>query len=111
MYFYRIARRHPERTKQQILAMARKALGPDYDVAMHFTPSYYPWDQRLCLVPDSDLFQAIRAGQASVAAGHAKMFTETGIRPRCGRDHAVRPALTSPAPAQGTGLASHDQVR
>ena len=84
MYFYRIARKHPEKTKQQILAMARKALGPDYDVATHFTPSYNPWDQRLCLVPDSDLFEAIRAGQASVATGHIKTFTETGIELRSG---------------------------
>ncbi len=84
MYFYRIARKHPEKTKQQILAMARKALGPDYDVKTHFTPSYNPWDQRLCLVPDSDLFRAIRAGQASVMTGHIETFTETGMQLRSG---------------------------
>lgn len=60
--------------------MARNALGPDYDVATHFTPSYNPWDQRLCLVPDSDLFQAIRAGQASVVTGHIETFKRPQAR-------------------------------
>ena len=46
--------------------MVRKELGPDYDVETHFTPSYNPWDQRLCLVPNSDLFAAIRSGKASI---------------------------------------------
>ena len=95
MYFYRIARKHPEKTKQQILAMARNALGPDYDVATHFTPSYNPWDQRLCLVPDADLFQAIRAGQASVATGHIESFTETGIRLRSGEELEADIAVTA----------------
>jgi cation diffusion facilitator CzcD-associated flavoprotein CzcO len=86
MHFYRLARKYPEKTKQQIIAMARHALGPDYDVATHFTPSYNPWDQRLCLVPDSDLFAAIRNKQASVATGHIETFTETGIRLRSGAE-------------------------
>ena len=86
MYFYRLARRKPEQTKQGILALARQALGPEYDVATHFTPSYKPWDQRLCLVPDADLFNAIRGGQASVATGHIETFTETGIRLRSGEE-------------------------
>ena len=86
MYFYRLARTKPEKTKQGILALARHALGPDYDVATHFTPSYNPWDQRLCLVPDADLFQAIRGGQASVETGHIETFTKTGIRLRSGKE-------------------------
>ncbi len=86
MYFYRLARKNPEKTKKAIIAMARQALGPDYDVGTHFTPSYNPWDQRLCLVPDSDLFNAIRTGQASVATGHIEAFTETGIRLRSGQE-------------------------
>ena len=89
MYFYRLARKNPEKTKQAIIAMARQALGPDYDVGTHFTPSYKPWDQRLCLVPDADLFQAIRGGQASVATGHIEAFTETGIRLRSGEEIAA----------------------
>jgi len=86
MYFYHLARKSPEKTKQQIIAMARHALGPDYDVGTHFTPSYNPWDQRLCLVPDADLFNAIRAGQASVSTGHIETFTETGLRLRSGEE-------------------------
>ena len=86
IYFYRMARRHPERTKQGILAMAQRALGPDYDVGMHFTPSYKPWDQRLCLVPDDDLFAAIRTGKADVATGHIEALTEAGIRLKSGAE-------------------------
>ena len=60
MYFFQLCRRKPDRVKQLILGGVRMALGPDYDVATHFTPRYNPWDQRLCLVPDGDLFKAIR---------------------------------------------------
>src|SRR5690606_25889494 len=60
MYFFRLARRRPNRVKARIIDRVRKELGPDYDVGAHFTPRYNPWDQRICLVPDSDLFLAIR---------------------------------------------------
>ena len=63
-----------------------KELGPDYDVDTHFTPSYNPWDQRLCLVPNSDLFEAIRSGKASVVTDQIERFTETGIRLASGND-------------------------
>ena len=52
------------------------ALGPDYDVDTHFTPRYNPWDQRLCLVPDADLFQAISGERASVVTDHIETFTQ-----------------------------------
>ena len=61
-------------------------LGPDYDVGTHFTPRYNPWDQRLCLVPDSDLFHAIRRGKASVVTDHIETFTETGIKLKSGEE-------------------------
>ena len=64
----------------------RKELGPDYDVATHFTPRYNPWDQRLCLVPNSDLFAAIRSGKASVVTDLIDSFTETGIRLKSGKE-------------------------
>jgi monooxygenase len=86
IHFYRLARNQPEKVKQQILAMAQRALGPDYDVGTHFTPSYKPWDQRLCLVPDSDLFEAIRTGKAGVATGHIETFTEAGIKLKSGAE-------------------------
>ncbi len=84
MYFYNIARKKPEETKQQIIAMARHLLGPEYDVDTHFTPTYKPWDQRLCLVPDADLFHAIRDSRASIATGHIEAFTQGGVRLRSG---------------------------
>jgi cation diffusion facilitator CzcD-associated flavoprotein CzcO len=80
MWFYRLTRRKPAQVKAAILKMVRQQLGPDYDVATHFTPRYNPWDQRLCLVPDADLFQALRSGRASVVTDTIDTFTETGIR-------------------------------
>ena len=79
LWFFNTARKKPEKTKQGILDMVRAELGPDYDIATHFTPRYNPWDQRLCLVPDADLFEAIRAGRASVATDTIERFTPEGI--------------------------------
>ncbi|MDB5673050.1 MAG: NAD(P)/FAD-dependent oxidoreductase, partial [Sphingomonas bacterium] len=56
MFFFNLARKRPEKTKERLLKMVRDEMGPDYDVGKHFTPRYNPWDQRLCLVPDADLF-------------------------------------------------------
>ena len=67
MFFYNLAaKRRPETMKTTLINRVREQLGPDYDVDKHFTPHYNPWDQRLCLVPDADLFEAIRSGKASV---------------------------------------------
>ncbi|WP_375465476.1 flavin-containing monooxygenase [uncultured Methylobacterium sp.] len=85
MVFYAYARRKPEAMAKRLLDGVRAELGPDYDVAKHFTPSYKPWDQRLCLVPDADLFKAIRSGAASVETDAVETFTETGIRLASGR--------------------------
>jgi cation diffusion facilitator CzcD-associated flavoprotein CzcO len=76
---YKRMRKNPDKAKQYLVDRVRKALGPDYDVETHFTPSYAPWDQRLCLVPNGDLFEAIKAGAASVVTAHIATFTETGI--------------------------------
>ncbi len=84
MYFYNLSRRKPDRVKQEILRLVREQLGPDYDVEKHFTPRYNPWDQRLCVVPDADLFVAIRSGKASVVTDEIETFTETGIRLKSG---------------------------
>src|SRR3954462_8523338 len=80
MFFYTLARRRPDFMKQEILAAVRKQLGPDYDVGKHFTPSYSPLDQRLCLAPDGDLFEALRAGKASVVTEQIETFTETVLQ-------------------------------
>jgi len=86
MMFFRLSRKKPERIKQMILKGVRAELGPDYDVATHFTPRYNPWDQRLCLVPDADLFKSIREGRTSVVTDHIDAFTEKGIKLKSGRE-------------------------
>ena len=82
--FYKRARTKPEKMKDTLLGLARKQIGDEL-VEHHFTPSYNPWDQRLCLVPDSDLFNAINAGKASVVTDHIETFTETGIQLKSGK--------------------------
>ncbi len=76
---YRRTRTNPAKVKQYLLDKVRKEL-PGVDIDTHFTPPYNPWDQRLCLVPNGDLFQAIRDGRASVVTDHIETFTATGIR-------------------------------
>ena len=85
-YFFRLARKYPEKAKERIIEMVRGELGPDYDIGTHFTPSYNPWDQRLCLVPDADLFATIRDGKADVVTDTIDRFTPTGIRLTSGRE-------------------------
>ncbi|USU09669.1 NAD(P)/FAD-dependent oxidoreductase [Sphingomonadaceae bacterium OTU29MARTA1] len=86
MFFYRIAKKQPEKFKARLIGMVREHLGPEYDVDTHFTPRYNPWDQRLCLVPDADLFKSIKAGDASVATGTIESFTEHGVRLHSGEE-------------------------
>ena len=74
-----IARKYPDATKNRILDMVRDELGSDYDVEKHFTPSYKPWDQRICLVPDSDLFQSIKDKKSSVVTDTIDEFQSDGI--------------------------------
>ncbi len=86
MIFYRMTRTKPEKVKQKLLDQVREHLGPDYDVATHFTPRYNPWDQRLCLVPDADLFDTIKAGRADVVTDTIERFTPNGILLTSGRE-------------------------
>jgi len=76
---YKKTRTDPDKVRQLLLGLVRQELGPEYDVDKHFTPTYNPWDQRLCLVPNSDLFNAIKSGKASVVTDQISTFTETGI--------------------------------
>jgi len=71
--------------KQELLALVRAELDPDYDVETHFTPAYRPWRQRIAFVPDADLFKGIRAGQASVVTDEIERFTETGVQLKSGQ--------------------------
>ncbi|MDX1405503.1 MAG: NAD(P)/FAD-dependent oxidoreductase [Woeseiaceae bacterium] len=83
---YRRTRTHPDKVKRKLLDMVRKEMGPDYDIDTHFTPHYNPWDQRLCLVPNSDFFEAIKAGKSSIVTDRIDTFTENGIRLASGRE-------------------------
>ncbi|MBX7192686.1 MAG: NAD(P)/FAD-dependent oxidoreductase [Sandaracinaceae bacterium] len=84
--FFELARRRPGPVKKRLVQMVKDQLATGYDVETHFTPSYKPWDQRLCLVTDGDLFTAIREDRASVATGHIETFTERGLRLTDGRE-------------------------
>jgi len=84
LYFYRVMRKYPRRAKARLVGMVRDALGPQFDVEKHFTPHYKPWDQRLCLVPDGDLFKSLRDGRASVVTDQIETFTPQGIQLRSG---------------------------
>lgn len=82
-YFFNIARSKPEKTKEGLLKMLAEHL-PEDQIEKHFTPSYNPWDQRLCLVPDADLFNAMKSGKASVVTDHIERFDEKGITLKSG---------------------------
>ncbi|EKO37107.1 NAD(P)-binding Rossmann-like domain protein [SAR86 cluster bacterium SAR86E] len=81
-----LARKYPEKVKDRLISLVKDELGNDYDVDKHFTPTYNPWDQRMCLVPDSDLFNSINEDKASVVTDSIDRFTEEGILLKSG-DH------------------------
>jgi cyclohexanone monooxygenase len=84
MLTYQFARRKPEFVKRYLVKMAAKQLRSD-EQAKHFSPDYKPWDQRLCLVPDGDLFKQIRRGNASVVTDTIQTVTENGIDLKSGK--------------------------
>jgi monooxygenase len=86
MFFFYVCKRWPDRMKAWLVHGVRMALGPDYDVGTHFTPRYKPWDQRVCLVANGDLFRSIRERRASVVTDHIDTFTSNGIRLRSGSE-------------------------
>jgi cation diffusion facilitator CzcD-associated flavoprotein CzcO len=83
MFFYKLARSRPNVFKWMLARGVRHRLGEQFDLK-HFTPEYNPWDQRLCLVPDSDLFKSIRDGQATIVTDQIDTFTETGLQLKSG---------------------------
>ena len=84
LLIFRLCRQQPAFAKKMMLRNVRAGLGANYDVQTHFTPSYNPWEQRVCLVPDGDLFKAIKSDRVSVVTDHIETFTETGIVLRSG---------------------------
>ena len=85
-YMYDKARKNPEKTRQWFRKKIHKALGENYPVDKHFNPSYAPWDQRVCMIPDEDMFIAIREGRATVATDHIARFTKEGILLQSGEE-------------------------
>ena len=84
--FTRRSFEEPEKVRDELLGGVRAYLGPDYDIARDFTPSYRPWRQRIAFVPDGDLFRGIRSGKASVETGEIDRFTEKGLRLKSGKE-------------------------
>jgi cation diffusion facilitator CzcD-associated flavoprotein CzcO len=84
-FIYAFSRSFPETMKKIIRKKLKADLGKDFDVDKHFSPNYNPWDQRLCLVPNGDLFEAIKAQKVSVVTDHIDMFTEEGIQLASGK--------------------------
>jgi cation diffusion facilitator CzcD-associated flavoprotein CzcO len=76
----------PDNVREELLEAARAQLGPDYDIATHFTPRYRPWQQRLAFIPDGDLFQAIRSGKASVVTDEIERFIGKGVLLKSGKE-------------------------
>ncbi|HEY2216785.1 MAG TPA: NAD(P)/FAD-dependent oxidoreductase, partial [Solirubrobacteraceae bacterium] len=86
MLVYQLSRRRPSLVKRLVRRAIERQLPPGYDVDTHFTPSYDPWDQRMCLVPDSDLFATLSSGGASIVTDHIDTFTPNGLRLRSGKE-------------------------
>lgn len=83
---YNRARKNPQKVREWFHKKTQAALGPDYPVRTHFNPDYDPWDQRVCVIPDGDLFNVIREGKAGVVTDHIDRFTEGGIKLKSGEE-------------------------
>jgi len=92
--FFQLAKRWPQQVAHKIIAQAQALAGPGTDIR-HFTPRYKPWDQRLCLVPDGDLFDAIRQGRATVVTDQISHFTPTGLQLASGQTLAADVVVTA----------------
>jgi cation diffusion facilitator CzcD-associated flavoprotein CzcO len=92
---YNLSRRRPELMKRLLRSLAARRLPEGYDVDTHFKPRYAPWDQRMCLVPDNDLFDAIGEGRVSVVTDRIETFTETGLTLASGRELGADMVVTA----------------
>ena len=93
-YIYGLSRKNPAKLKSRLLKMVREAL-PGFDVDKHFTPTYNPWDQRLCLIPNGDLYQAIRGGKVKVETGQIECITANSVRMASGQEIAADILVTA----------------
>ena len=85
MLFYSVSRKYPDFVKKLLIKGIKKELGEGHEVEKHFSPSYNPWDQRVCLVPNGDLFAVIKEGKASVVTDHIDSFVENGLLLKSGK--------------------------
>ncbi len=92
---FKVSRRYPKAVRKLIMADARRRLPKGYDVDTHFNPTYDPWDQRLCVVPDGDFFKTISRGDASVVTDSIERFTPAGIRLRSGEEMPADVVVTA----------------
>lgn len=95
---YQLARKFPNYMRKTLMTMAQRRLPEGFDVQKHFGPRYNPWDERLCLAPNGDLFKTIRAGKADVVTDTIAKFTDTGIKLTSGEE------LTADIIITATGL-------
>ncbi len=86
MVLYQLSRWFPNAIKQRLIQAAATEMGEHVDAGRDLTPDYDPWDQRLCFVPDGDLFKAVRSGKASIVTARIERFTEAGLRLQSGRE-------------------------
>jgi len=94
-FSYQLSRRRPAVLKAILRRGLERELPAGYDIDTHFKPRYDPWDQRLCVVPDGDLFDAIRRSAASVVTGNIETFTEEGIRLQSGEEIEAEVVVTA----------------
>lgn len=99
MFVFQRSKKNPEGMKKYLIKQVKKRMGDDYDVDTHFTPRYGPWDQRLCLVPDDDFFNALKDKSASIVTDHIERFTTKGILLKSGQELETDMVVTA------TGLA------
>jgi monooxygenase len=92
---FQLSRRRPELAKSLLRKGLERRLPADYDFDTHFKPPYNPWEQRMCLVPDGDLFESMNAGRASIVTDGIEEFTESGIRLASGRELAADLIVTA----------------
>jgi cation diffusion facilitator CzcD-associated flavoprotein CzcO len=104
--FYRLSRRRPETVKRMVRKQNLALLPDGYDVDTHFTPRYDPWDQRMCFVPDADLFRSIRRGDAEVVTATIERFDRDGVLLTGGRHLDADLVVT----ATGLRLSPFDDV-
>ncbi len=94
-FFFGLARRKPAKVRAKLMELLRKDVPAEFDAETHFGPRYNPWEQRLCLVPDGDLFRALSDGRVSIVTDEIETFTPDGLRMRSGEEIAADIVVTA----------------